>query len=346
MTDSRNLPLDDLASELAAVLVSQQARTTIPELVSSKVQRNPYSYTCRLEYADGDETSCYYVKVPIIDKNNENVVYSRLKAEFDRLRSLRDSFEDDAQLSVAAPIAYFERYPALVTEEVSGEPLHDIMVRQTRRFGRRSRSGYDLEALCRLTGRWLNRLQAKTAVPRSIIDVDDVREYCRIRLDSILKLQACPIDREFKSRLLSHLEELGRAASPEDVRSSLRHNDFAPHNIIAGHDEINVLDFTMCDYGEAFYDITSFWERLESFGQDPLHDSKLVARLQSAFLDGLGRPLDLDSPGMRIGRSKFYVTQLAACFDKSSLNPYQRWRDHRTLKRTLGWLTDELARAI
>ena len=42
-------------------------------------------------------------------------------------------------------------------------------------------------------------------------------------------------------KLRAHLEELGRAASPDDLRTSLRHNDFAPHNIITSHDAISVL---------------------------------------------------------------------------------------------------------
>ena len=344
MTDSHDLPLDELTSDLATVLGSRDPGSADPELVSCRTQRNPYSWTSRLEYSGGNGTKCYYVKIPIIDKNNEDVVYSRLNAEFERLKSLRETFEDESRLSVAAPIAYFERYPALVTEEVSGETLHDVLVRQTRRFGGH-RGSYDLDELCRLTGMWLGRFQTETAVPRTEVDVAEVQDYCRIRLDSMLGLPTCPIDGEFKSRLLAHLELLGRAAGSDDLRASLRHNDFAPHNIIADHGTINVLDFTMCDEGETFYDITSFWERLESFARDPLHNSTLLAGLQAAFLDGLGHTVDLDSPGMRIGRCKFHLTQLAASFDKRSLNPYQRWRDHRNLKRTLGWLNDEMQRA-
>ena len=286
-----------------------------------------------------------FVKIPIIDENNEDVVFSRLQSEFEHLKHFREAFEKEPHLSVATPIAYFERYPALVTEEVRGHTLHDILVGQTRLIGR-SHANYDIVDLCRLSGLWLSRFQAATTLPRSHVNIGELQHYCEIRLDSMLQTPNCPIDNHFKSRFLSHLDDVGHSIRPDDNTISLRHNDYAPHNIVADNDSISVLDFTMCDAGETFYDIVAFWERLESFKSDPLHSSRLMCELQAAFLGGFGQKIDVDSPGMRLGRCKFHVTQLASSFDKHSSHPYRRWLERHNLRRTVGWLKDEISRIV
>ena len=164
MTDTHELQLHQLVNELAAILSSDHYFSTTPELIACETQRNPYSFTSRLQFSGGDTTKCYYVKIPIIDENNKDVVHSRLESELEYLRRLKNAFRDDMHLSVAAPIAYLERYPALVTEEVRGRTLHDILAGQTRLFGG-GRSDCDTANLCRLSGMWLSKFQSTTALP-------------------------------------------------------------------------------------------------------------------------------------------------------------------------------------
>lgn len=345
MTHGHDLQLHELINELAEALSANECFSATPELVSCETQRNPYSFTSRLQFSGDNVTRSYYVKIPIIDENNQDVVFSRLQSEFEHLKQFRGTFEKEAHLSVATPIAYFARYPALVTEEVRGRTLHDILVGQTRLIGR-SHANYDIVDLCRLSGMWLSRFQTATALPRSHVNIDELQHYCEIRLDAMLRTPNPPIDNRFKSRFLSHLGEVGHSILPDDNTISLRHNDFAPHNIIADHDSISVLDFTMCDAGETFYDIAAFWERLESFKSDPLHSSRKMRELQAAFLAGFGETIDMDSPGMRLGRSKFHLTQLVSSFDKHSSHPYHRWQERRNLGRTVSWLEEEITRVV
>lgn len=311
-----------------------------PSIGDIKVIKNPYSNTARIDLNFGVNSKTFYAKLPVIDEHNEAVVHHRLQKEFEHLKFLRESLRNYPELSVIKPVAYFPDLPALVTEEVSGPTLHDLLVKGTRHLGRRSMVR-KLEYCCTLVGRWLAIFQRLTKKDPSEFNTNDVVEYCQIRLDRLSKLKKKPVSSTFSARFIQHIGDLAARIPKETNFIAARHNDFAPHNIVLDDHGIYLLDFTMWDDAETFYDLAGFWQRLESMKADPLHSERILRKLQACFFQGYGKSVDINSPGFRIGRCKYQLTQMLTLLERQSGLPYQRWRDRRLWHGYRDWLDQE-----
>lgn len=335
MAASASLPFD-----LAPVIENDVQRfmglAERPHITATERIANPYSDVYRITLASPAGTRCAYLKVPHHTTQNEAVLKTRLKTEYEVMHTLANRWAADSQFGVIEPIAFYPEQPALLTNEATGRPLR-ARYRTTARLVGLAAPRKELIEGVRGCGQWLSAFQQATACGTAPFDVDSLIAYCEVRIRLLLEDATSGFSPDLAEKLMEQLHFFHSKPHLAQTLVCGRHNDFASHNIISNETTIRVIDFSMYDQGSAAYDLCNFWLELEMLKYDWTYSRDFLSELQRAFLEGFD-DVDLGAPAFALARVRYSLNRLlTALSDRGRWRPDTRYR-RRAAEVSLDWL--------
>ena len=296
-----------------------------------------YSSVSRIEIECERERRVLYLKhIKLVDIDGAEAA-RRVTVEFRTLSELSDHFRPHAAWRVPRPVAVDPAERMLLTEQVPGVVLKDLIGRSAKRtaFG----YGHEvMEEYCAMSGRWLRQFQSFTAQAEGSFNHEGLREYCAQRLDTLVLDKDSGIDAAFKRRFLDYLQRAQESLGARPDRIVGRHNDFSPHNILVEGERLSVIDFGFFDHDSYLYDVGKFWFQLECMKASPLFSARTIERLQTSFLSGYGGSVDTGDPAFQLVVGRYFLTRLATMRKEGMRRGPRRWIDQRSYGLCLAWL--------
>lgn len=253
-----------------------------PELeIEERFQRNESDLFVITMKLNGN-SSRLYVKVGKEHNFEPGTLLDRLSAEYNCLGATYEFFKDQPKCAAVRPIAFVPECRAIVTAEVPGEGLKDLVVKRTQRLS--GRPVEDIRNAIFLCGQWLRDFH-QNIHSGTQFEMEAVTIYVTQRLE-LLEAGAL-IPETVGARLRERLEDIERGIGPSLQQVQL-HNDFIPGNVLFDGHKICVLDFSWVGRGCKYFDIVAFWLELQRLSEMPHYSTTKVEHLQNAFLNGYG----------------------------------------------------------
>ena len=329
---------ESLLERLTADVKEHFGFDTTPDVGEIRLLRKPYSRVFRVQLKGPADGPCVYLKAPIRSPKNEHLLLERLETEYRVLKELSARMPSTARAGVVEPLAYYPEQPAVATVEAPGATLGGLVSRHARWY---SLSGqcWELPLYANLCGRWLRDFHDATAQGARRFDIDEHLEYCEPRLSLLCKIDRVGFDAEQAKKVLARLTALAASVPEGDNTVAGRHNDFAGHNIIAGHRGVRVLDFSMYDHGSTYFDVCNFWLDLDVLKMDRAFAPRVLSALQGIFLDSYGGASPAH-PLFTLVRCRYVLNRLL-----TTVNSLKKWNRSYPARRRLAkayyqWLTD------
>ena len=308
-----------------------------PRLTHARQVASPYSSVTRMEMDCGGATKVVYLKQVKAEGIGADAARKRALTEYDRLVSLFAHFAGHKHFAVPRPIAVFPEECAILTEEIPGMQLMGLIGTCAKRYKFR-RGQSELQKHCFLAGAWLKEFQSFTTCGSAPFDIDRLRRYCEVRLDTLQQYRRTGVDAEFKRRFAEYLMRKHEESGARLHAISGRHNDFSPHNILVDRGRVGVIDFGFFDYDSALYDVCRFWFQLEQLKSSPLFRSSTIEQLQRSFFEGYGTVIDSRDAAFEMIVSRYFITRLVTMAKEGMRRGLANWVDRRSYRWCLAWL--------
>jgi len=299
--------------------------------------RCPYSVVGRIRLeCDGIHRTVYLKRVKA-DGIGNAAASRRVQLEYETLHSLFEHFRGHAIGGVPRPLALFAEEAALLTEEVPGKALMDLIGRYAKRFV----FGLSEDVLaqhCASAGAWLREFQSFTAQGRARFNCEGLMQYCEGRLNALVALPSSGIDPDFVRRFREYMHRRYREIEGKADTIVGRHNDFSPHNILIHEGRVSVIDFGFFDRDSYLYDLCKFWFQLECMKVSPLYRKSSIDRLQQSFFAGYGSAPAVSDPAFEMVASRYFITRMVTMAKEGMRTAIGGWIDRRSYRWCLDWL--------
>jgi thiamine kinase-like enzyme len=331
--------VSEVLQKLTARYVLYFPDAKIPPTISSVTVTS--RRLCDIAWAElkfDGSTAKICVKFPKDPKKRPKTPLERVgqdaKVEFDTLSYLYEKFRRVPGCSVVRPIAFFPEEMAVVTEEVEGEKLHDVIKRKASLWHASSEIEV-LRAHCRACGVWLRHFQEFTAQQRqAALPVSRILEQVGTDLEVCVKMG---LPGAVSLSLLRFCEEQLRSVEGRDFPVVGEHPDFQPDNILLSPAGVTVLDFTNFRYGSAYNDVARFLASLDFLQKNPLYRRGRMYTLIAAFLQGYGwRQNEMDA-GLTVYLIRYMVQAARTVRKWSYPNPVKRLVERRAIGYLSAW---------
>ena len=251
----------------------------------------PFSTVQRVKVRSGARSITAYAKIlkPYRDTPEELVRADRmLRREFNATKALFDVLKQDSEIGAVRPIAFLPEHRAVVTEEMPGRQLSDVLTSA-------SSASADLLAIARRIGEWI-RIYQSIGETAKVVSLAERRAYLDERLD---QLDGRVISRGERRELLANFDALAAELGTE-IPAVPIHADLSPTNIIVdANGRIAVLDFTMAKTGTTCHDISHLYFHFELSGARR-RKREMMREFQVAMLAGY-------SPALSDGSALFQL---------------------------------------
>jgi hypothetical protein len=252
-----------------------------------------FSVVQRVRIHTPARTTCAYIKVmkPRSDAPADLAAAERwIAREFRATQALYDALRQDARIGAVRPLAWLPGFRTIVTEEVSGRPLGELLVEGTRPEA-------DLAAVAESVGAWI-RVYQQVIAQSGEIALAERREY----LDERLKLiEGRVLSARDRDDLLRRFDRLAHAIGTATVPAVAIHADLSPFNVIVGDDgRMSVLDFTMAKAGTAVHDLAHIYFHLGLMAARHRGRRAVFRVLQRALIAGYSSELTPEDPLFRL----------------------------------------------
>ncbi len=280
----------------------------------------------RLEFAVGGASKAVFVKLPHDTGPKYESFAKRLRQEFEVTERVHSAFPASPELQTVVPAGFVEEVNGLVTWEIHGRSLQDMINGELRfRIGAPTPR---LLRFCELAGQWLHQFHSLDLANEGELR-DPLTNYFQWRLETLERTAGSRVPRALVAALSGKLQSLlNQALEGPDGRAILCHNDFSPHNIIANRNQICVLDFSFAGSGLRAFDVACFWHKLEDLKTSPLHSAKAIGVLQQIFLGAYGGTFDLTRPDAKLGLARIVLSKMITLLESDSVRP-DNWIDGR-----------------
>ena len=256
-----------------------------------------------------------------------------LRREFTATKTLFDALEQNAEIGAVRPIAFLPEHRTVITEEVCGRPLSELLDSATTVTD-------GLLAIARRVGEWIRIYQSlgKSANPVALAER-------RVYLDDRLKqLQGRVISAAERQLILSSFDALAARLGPE-VPAVPIHADLSPTNIIADPSgRIAVIDFTMVKTGTTCHDVSHVYFHLEMIGARQ-RKREMTRELQRALLAGYSPALSNADPLFQLMLLQHVVCHVALVAPRRApiIDLAYRWFARRRWQECLRMLSPSAA---
>jgi hypothetical protein len=307
-------------------------------------ERRPFSHLLRLGVChNGDDAPRWhcFVKVfkpkPVTDGVEQ--MRRRVVHDYAITRHIHQELSRFEHLDAVRPIVCFPEHLTVVTEEAEGRTLLAHLETKATWFPRPAALD-DLAETMASVGRWLRALQSIDPASDHVAP-GDVRDYIDLRLQRLVAGGSAVVTASTRRALLHQIERLGAAVAPDAWRSVLIHADLAPGNILVSGRRIVVLDFAMSGRGTFLHDLTRLSLQMDLLCGKPRFRPAVIARLQTALLEGFDSSLSDRHPLFRLLSLLHRVNHLATLTLQPAPFPVSVY--HRRLRaRHARWIAHEL----
>jgi Ser/Thr protein kinase RdoA (MazF antagonist) len=278
----------------------------------------PFSTVQRVRIQTPAHTLQAYAKVlkPYHDTPEELARADRmLQREYNATAALYQALRQDGEIGAVRPIAFLPEHRALVTEEVPGRPLSELLAETSRPSG-------ELLAIARRVGAWI-RIYQSLGESTGTVQISERRSYLDDRLKQMQGRVVSPAERQ---EVLALFDSLASQLPPE-VAAVPIHADLTPMNVIVdAAGRIAVLDFTMAKSGTAHHDLAHVYFHLEMWGTRQ-HKPAMMRELQHALLAGFSPALSAEHPLFKLMLLQHVVCHAALLGARHVpvVDPVYRW---------------------
>jgi hypothetical protein len=324
-----------IASAIARLTAEAQEILGEP-MIGARTRRRVVTTFSRLAWVDLEMAGR---RLPVVIKTGvAEGAGSRLAREYEATLRVQERLAGVDGCLAPRVLAFFPEVPALVTEEVPGRSVAEVIDRDGARF-RSARRRERLESICFGAGVWLRRYQDATVDRGALMCLDEMLVYVDVRLKLLVAMGQADV--QWRERVLGTFERIRPSIPSTDLTLSDVHGDFSPANILHTGTAVVPIDFAMSSTGSIYYDLTRFHHQLGLFLTKPSFRPTTIRRLQRAFLQGYGRPIETDS-----GLFRLFIIQHVLChwlgrLKTTAVAPHVRaynWWVCRAHRRTLDGL--------
>lgn len=223
-----------------------------------------------------------------------------LRREYDATSALYQALRQDAEIGAVRPVALLEAHRALVTEEVPGRPLSDVL-------GEANQATEALLAVARRIGAW-TRIYQSLANTQGAVVLSERRTYLE---DRLRQLEGRVITAAEREAVLAKFDALAAQLRTSTLATVPIHADLTPMNVIVdATGRIAVLDFTMAKVGTALHDLSHIYFHFEMMGARQ-RKREMMRDLQRALLAGYSPALSDHDPLFRLMLMQHVVCHVA-----------------------------------
>ena len=305
--------LERLAAEKERLFGSMDAQWTVAHATERET-----SEVLKLSVSGADGIDAVFVKVL---KPREPGPAARAVArgwvtsEFEVMSGLHRSLASFPNVRVARPLVCYPEQLAIVTAEVRGTPLSDLLERRATWWPSLDEQR-ELDRALFAVGGWLSVVGTVEA-REGCLSLGDMRAYIDVRLRRLLEAHPPALDEARRTTVLRYFDRTAMEVDPADLRQVLTHADLAPSNVIVSGQEVSVIDFARAAPGGLFMDVTRLYTQLEFLTAKPKFRPAVVRSLQAALLRGFDESLDPQRPLFRL----FVLQHLLCHMSNIARNP-------------------------
>lgn len=249
-----------------------------------------FSKVCRCRVHGKKKKTDVYVKIfqDTVTIDNRGKVEA-VRSEYETLYRWSAEFKNSAVYGVVTPLFYDPEKFIIVTKEVSGISLYNILNEKCK-FHPDPGIVKQMSANLQKVGGWLQYFHSKTPPEDKLFSIDDLIVYLDRRLILLTTEYGRFFPHRYRKRVLNFLEEKHELITPDQLKLGLTHGDFNLGNIIVGNDKITVLDFGEVKFDSYLLDVARIYHQLYLMTLKPIYRPGTIQRLQGALLNGFGCP--------------------------------------------------------
>jgi len=310
-----------------------------------------YSYVLRTGVVhDGDAAprEHLFVKVSKLKAvgGTSSAMRARVEKDFGVTQRVFQRMAGGSRYGAVRPVACYPAYLAIVTEEVPGETLLNVVERRIRWSARADRAG-DLQDTFAAAGMWIREFQEPAEGSFSLAWI---RDYIDSRLQRIAKASGARGER-LREQVLRHIDRLGSRMPDAPAAAVTVHADLSPSNIMVCDQRVVVLDFAMARAGHPLQDVARLFTQLELLALKPQFRRAAVRPLQLALLRGFDAGLSAGDPAFRLQVLAQRINHLGSLTTKNygvlerTYNRFVVWQHWRWIEREIATPDPEAAAA-
>jgi len=332
-------PFNEVLPLLAADVEAIYGRRC--RLAPVAVHERLYSHVLRTGVRhDGDTAprEHLFVKVSkfkVVDGSNKGM-RARVEKDFAVTQRVFERMAGGASYGAVRPVACYPAHLAIVTEEVPGETLLDV-VQHTIRWALDPSRSTALQDAFVAAGKWIHDFQEPAD---GAFSLEWIREYIDSRLQRIAKVSGRRGER-LREQVLEHIDRLGSRLPGEPAAAVTVHADLSPSNIMVCGNRVVVLDFAMARPGHPLQDVARLFTQLDLLALKPQFRRAVVQPLQQSLLRGFDATLRADDPAFRLQVLAQRINHLGSLSTKKygvlerTYNRFIVWQHWRWIEREI-----------
>ena len=235
----------------------------------------------RFEVRAGDKrVGSYYIKESgrlTVDRFN-----GYIKREYDNTRYVYENFAATDKLATTHPLYYSAEHNAFLIERIDGTRLDKRLFRSLFLL----RDTGSIEPMLETVMQWLDRFQAIAPITNE--PIPGYHEIERNKLEFLYSRTYDYLPEKDKPLFTHVFEVMERCVQQADVDEQsivIKHNDFAPWNMIADGERLTVIDYPDCAFDHKFYDLMYFVNSLTKLGGKLPFSGLVIRRYQDFIID-------------------------------------------------------------
>lgn len=234
--------------------------------------------------SDNSNAISYFAKVGV---NLSEDVRAFVEKEATMTMTVHKRFPHSTAFATVEPVGYFPDHAVFATLSIPGKRLdHELLAAlrwPTRDRIRRA------EALLKNCADWLVAFQNSWPQDGQL-DGESLLVGIRRQLDRLSKANPALFSPSLLTHIISVAEPLANMFNENAYHPVMRHDDFAPWNVIAQGDKIVVFDFPNVQRGSKNYDRYYFDHALSTFSNKPFVNKRQLSHLRRHFASCLDEP--------------------------------------------------------
>ncbi|MCP4353993.1 MAG: phosphotransferase [Desulfobacterales bacterium] len=250
------------------------------------VVKRPFSFISKCRVIGNDDCKTVFIKYY---RNTQNIsneeLCKKIEKDYKIAVQWNKFFAESDKFHVVRPAMTVPDKFIMVTREVEGENLFDVIAENALYFRRQNKSEQIIKYFHNV-GQWLRYKHNKLADKNERYSVDDLIEYIDVRLKILTEDKTRRFPLVYRKKVLDFIKKHSADLSDGELLATVCHNDFNPGNIIVDTENVTVLDFGRSVKDCYLLDASKLYYQLNLFTFKPYYRPYIIRQLQDALLDG------------------------------------------------------------